>query len=407
VSYGDVSSWQFSYIPNAKMFGRSPAAVYSGMGNGTQPSRPGYSFQCPNLTLVDHYQPNLPRWGQEYPNLEEVWLTPEGVANGEDDVVNRALEWMNNLVFPHNIVTDSTYYSQDEDSVHIFTTIENPNSNLISATAYLKTIAGILIDSISLSPLLTNLNGEQWYGNLELPSTEDFYTISVTAFDITNSGSFSLPNATRFTTAGPVVIDSIYVFEGSNNFAVRPYLKNQSIITTITKAAVKVICNDPWIVSITPSIRDLPDILPDSTVSSPNMFFVIVDTSIFPGYFNFEVEVISEGWVYWKDTLRVPQVVLVDDEIPVPLSFKLEQNYPNPFNPSTKISWQLPKAANVTIKIFNALGEEVATLVDNEYQNVGTHSSLFIINSSLTSGVYFYQLKAGEYVNTKKMILLK
>jgi len=90
----------------------------------------------------------------------------------------------------------------------------------------------------------------------------------------------------------------------------------------------------------------------------------------------------------------------------IPNSISLYQNYPNPFNPSTKISWQLPISGQVTLKIFNSLGEEIKTLV-NEYQKTGLHSTLFIVNSSLPSGVYFYQLKAGEYVSTKKMIYLK
>jgi len=94
-----------------------------------------------------------------------------------------------------------------------------------------------------------------------------------------------------------------------------------------------------------------------------------------------------------------------DDEIP--LEYALHQNYPNPFNPSTKISYQLPEVSNVTLKILNILGEEVVTLVNNEYQNSGTHSSLFIVNSTLPSGVYFYQLRAGSFVETKKMILMK
>lgn len=97
-----------------------------------------------------------------------------------------------------------------------------------------------------------------------------------------------------------------------------------------------------------------------------------------------------------------------------PSDYQLYQNYPNPFNPSTKISWQLPVSGNVALKIFNSLGEEVQTLVDNEFKDAGTHSSLFNVNSSLPSGIYFYQLKvyppnsgAGLFVKTKKMILLK
>jgi len=103
----------------------------------------------------------------------------------------------------------------------------------------------------------------------------------------------------------------------------------------------------------------------------------------------------------------VSRLTDIEDQQTLPTKFVLEQNYPNPFNPSTVISYQLPEGSNVTVKIFNAIGEEVITLLDNEYQNAGEHSTLFIVNSTLPSGVYLYQLKAGEYVNTKKMILMK
>jgi hypothetical protein len=87
------------------------------------------------------------------------------------------------------------------------------------------------------------------------------------------------------------------------------------------------------------------------------------------------------------------------------------QNYPNPFNPSTKISWQSPVGSWQTLKVYDILGNEVATLV-NEYRDAGNYEIEFPPvethrDASLPSGVYFYQLKAGDYVETKKMILLK
>ena len=90
----------------------------------------------------------------------------------------------------------------------------------------------------------------------------------------------------------------------------------------------------------------------------------------------------------------------------IPKSFSLEQNYPNPFNPSTKISWQSPVDAWQTLKVYDVLGNEVVTLVD-EYQPAGTYEVEFSAKPELTSGVYFYQLKVGEYISSRKMILLK
>jgi len=89
-----------------------------------------------------------------------------------------------------------------------------------------------------------------------------------------------------------------------------------------------------------------------------------------------------------------------------PSTYNLYQNYPNPFNPSTKISWQSPVGSHQTLKVFDVLGREIETIVEG-YFEVGAHSKLYIANSSLLSGVYFYQLKAGEYTAVKKMILIK
>jgi hypothetical protein len=88
-----------------------------------------------------------------------------------------------------------------------------------------------------------------------------------------------------------------------------------------------------------------------------------------------------------------------------PKEFKLYQNYPNPFNPTTKISWQSPVGSWQTLKVYDILGNEVATLVD-EYKPAGMHNVQFTMHN-LTSGIYFYKLKAGNFVETRKMIYLK
>jgi flagellar hook assembly protein FlgD len=85
--------------------------------------------------------------------------------------------------------------------------------------------------------------------------------------------------------------------------------------------------------------------------------------------------------------------------------FALHQNYPNPFNPTTTISYGLPQKFHVSLKVYNTLGQLVATLVNDE-QEAGYREVKFD-GSDLASGVYFYQLQAGSYVNTKKLLLLR
>jgi hypothetical protein len=100
------------------------------------------------------------------------------------------------------------------------------------------------------------------------------------------------------------------------------------------------------------------------------------------------------------------QIVSVESDLnEIPSNFTLEQNYPNPFNPSTKISFGLPQRSSVVLKVFNALGQEVAELV-NESLEAGTHSYNFDA-SKLTSGIYVYSLQTDAGVISKKMTLIK
>jgi hypothetical protein len=107
-----------------------------------------------------------------------------------------------------------------------------------------------------------------------------------------------------------------------------------------------------------------------------------------------------------SDTLSVPfRVINSVAPTTLPTTFQLHQNYPNPFNPSTTISYDLPTRSHVTLRIFNVLGQEVATLVDGEVQ-AGRHEVGWNA-ARMTSGVYWYQLKANRFIETKKLILLR
>lgn len=95
----------------------------------------------------------------------------------------------------------------------------------------------------------------------------------------------------------------------------------------------------------------------------------------------------------------------VQNEINTISDFRLDQNYPNPFNPSTNITYAIPQGSYVTLKVFNILGKEIASLV-NEYQNAGSYKVQFD-GKYLSGGIYFYQITAGNFTQTRKLSLLK
>lgn len=152
----------------------------------------------------------------------------------------------------------------------------------------------------------------------------------------------------------------------------------------------------------------------------------LVDYKIFGNDGNHFAKSITNGYNSWFSDISIGNALIsASDHLPVyadflfgvttdvtaknnnTITFELNQNYPNPFNPTTVISYQLPVRRHVQIRVFDLLGREVATLV-NEEKEAGTHQSTFNTqHTSLSSGIYFYQLKAGALVLTKKMVLLR
>jgi photosystem II stability/assembly factor-like uncharacterized protein len=121
----------------------------------------------------------------------------------------------------------------------------------------------------------------------------------------------------------------------------------------------------------------------------------------------------NEGWIVGGGGPFTPVILhtttggLITDvnENNIVTEFVLHQNYPNPFNPNTNIGYQIPERSFVILKVFDALGNEIETLVNKE-QEAGSYQNTFDAEG-LSSGTYFYQLKAGKYLRTMKMILLK
>jgi ligand-binding sensor domain-containing protein len=118
-------------------------------------------------------------------------------------------------------------------------------------------------------------------------------------------------------------------------------------------------------------------------------------TNLFAGTFN----------GVWRRSLSDMITNVEDQNTGIPSQFILEQNYPNPFNPSTTIIYSLPTSEFVTLKVYDVLGKEVATLV-NEEKPAGSYEVNFNA-TDLSSGIYFYTLKTGKFSETKKLVLMK
>ena len=247
------------------------------------------------------------------------------------------------------------------------------------------------------------ISGDGIYGGyIPQQSSEDFFSLGVSTIDQSNK-YFNTPNIAGFTTAGPITVDSVFITKLTNKYQVKLDLRNKGQSYTVKNLQINMTSRDGSLDITQISAVTIASIVPGEVKAATGSFFVEVDSN-FTGIFCFDFRISSNGYVYWIDS-DTTIVTGVETKNFQPLSYQINQNYPNPFNPSTTIGYQLAKGGKVTLKVYNVLGKEIVTLV-NEYKPAGEYE----INwnaADLPSGVYFYQLQAGEFIETKKMVLLR
>jgi len=381
-----------------------------------------HSSNGPIYDKVEVYNPESNEWYNET-SIPVALCTPNIVLDGKIYIYGGTYTTHPNIgtsaiyelsyddIFAQQPYVDKPYARKNLDSVLFRTRFSNLYNHQFEPHLICANSDSTQMDSLSLFD--DGLHGDSLindglYGTYILPrQTEDFFTLSVSTIDNQTNKYYNTPGRCKFTTAGPVILDSIpFGVVPGFKFGFKPYLKNIGTVKIINTIKLKLSSNDSWINNITPAERNYSNMLPGQTVGGTQIFTVAYDTANFRGHFNLKFEISSDDFIYWiiDATIIVNPTEVEHESLPL-LVYKLEQNYPNPFNPTTKISWQLPVSGWQTLKVYDVLGNEVATLV-NEYRPAGSYEVEFDA-SNLSSGVYFYQLKAGSFIEAKKMILLR
>ncbi len=375
----------------------------------------------PIYDKVEVYNPISDEWRTDSPLPSKLAVLACTVIDGKIYVYGGAqtthpnygssgiFEFTPKVIFAKQPFTDKIYARPNIDSVFLNTRFSNPDNHQFTAHLIYANSDSTQIDSLILFDdglHKDSLSNDGLYGTHILPRlTEDFFTLCVSTIDNQTNKYYKTPDRCRFTTAGPLKLDSVsYNKVGKDFYYIRPSLRSYGSSLTIKGAKITLHLNDPWVASKNVVYFSYPDIAPGTTAKSDGSSSVTCIDSLFPGYFNLRAEITVGEYVYWTDSVNLI-VTGVKDNVPIPLDFKLSQNYPNPFNPSTTLTFVIGHSSFVTLKIYDVLGKEVATLI-NEEKPAGTYEVTWNAGN-LPSGVYFYQLKAGSYSATKKLLLLK
>jgi len=345
----------------------------------------------------------------EASNYEEgFWPIPERITPlaAEHLYLNMVLAWGNGIIENPPYVSDGTinltYCNPQTNTLLRFNAVEhNPDNHTSQVYAQLINAKDSLVSETLLAQTDSNFSGSLEINSLD----EDFYKVRYkqSGTDIPSNLYYCDNSKLQFTNVGPVVLDSISIVKNATSYSVKTYIRNNSAVVKITKPSVKLSCSDAWAKPITSNVRSLADISPGGIVSNSSSFTVKTIDSLFGGYFNFNVEVSSNGYYYWTDSAKIT-ITGINKEQPQ-VAFSLGQNFPNPFNSVTTITWQLAYSSKVTLKVYDLLGRKVTTLVD-EQRPAGEYETRFDA-VLLPKGIYFYELKAGGFSQTRKMIVLE
>ncbi len=359
--------------------------------------------------------------------LGVIVLTSGNSINGMREVWAQLFEFGEyyKKIYPQNVRLNSSFMQVNTDTLIFNTEFVNHNNHNFSANALITSIDSVYTDSF---PLYDDGNhgdiqaADGIWGNYMLPiSTENEFMVGVSTVDLDSGGFFELNGLSRFTTIGPVVVDSLFTSTGS--FVLHPgdsilmalVLKNMGSVSSAQNISSDLTSGSPCVKRIVSEGTIYGNINPGQTATMVGAYTLVMNDSC-PNVssIKFDVSINSNGYTFWSDSIFfdfVTDIKQYDEKIP--LTYSLKQNYPNPFNPRTTIEFSISKNEFVSLKIYNLLGQKVASLVDQKL-TPGNYKYNWDA-SGFASGVYIYRLYADNpstgsgqrFVQSCKMLLLR
>ncbi|MCB0265176.1 MAG: T9SS type A sorting domain-containing protein [Calditrichaeota bacterium] len=329
-------------------------------------------------------------------------------------------EWLKKLrrpvIRPLHSTTSANFNQPVVDSIGFTTRFSNPHNLAFESQVVIENFEKMKLDTLPLFD--DGLHGDSLandglYGNyLSTHQMEESFRLGVQVNNTALGDTFYFHDLAAFSTKGPLTVDH-YKFFGSDTIPnpgdilnLQVFMKNNGINAPVNDLQIG-LNNIDTCVLFNPTIRrEITNIQPGE-VNTHGAIPIRIETDCSsPRVVSIEVKIFKNQYLFWVDTLYIDTMVgLEPADGQIPDEYKLSQNYPNPFNPGTTIEFALPYSGWVTLKIYNALGQEVAVLVA-ENMVAGTYK--YDWNASgLSSGVYFYRLETGEFSATKKLLFLQ
>ncbi len=323
------------------------------------------------------------------------------------------------LISPYtqNVEFNNPYQSPGSDTLQIFCETFNPDSHLVELSAHVESFDQSVKDSIRLFDDGDHDDGASedgvFGGSWPVPPGDLYYKLDMLTYSVDSSYANYQSNKAHFTTIGPVILTEYITASGDTfttpgaDFLIKLNLQNYSETETIPNITAELVATDTCILEILHDKVNYGTLTPGESDQTEGVYALRINPNCpTPSRPTVDVLIKSDGNIFWKEKLHFDIVSDIEGESQnIPQQFVLEQNYPNPFNPLTVISYQLPEPSDVTLDIFNIVGQKVATLISAR-KAAGNHIIEFNAKN-LSSGIYYYRIEAGDFQDVKKMILIK
>jgi len=420
-SFGDLNTFKMRFHPMVRFFGLPTNGAFVVPGSllfvGSDWGSWYYMYAPAQMYSLCNNEGFLLHKG--FPVDEELWLTRDDVAKEEDTVVKRAIEWINNLSYAYDVIADHLVISPDQDTVSISAIVENPNQHPITVLSVFTNDSNAVIDSIYLYDDGLHHDGaavDKVWANTYIytKNIEQTIHVCISTNDPIDSDTRNLTNAVQFTSIGPLVLDSISNISTDKEVNAGDLLRFKFTVSNEGKTATALnvfsyaVPLDTCAAIKTTAKCVYGNLEPGATYEASNSQSISFNKNCAGQTAWFALDIYSNNYHFWSDTFSIyinPPSGIESVEDIIVKEFDLKQNYPNPFNPSTTIKFQIPNSNFVTLGIYNLLGQKVATLV-NKKLNAGIYTAEWNA-AGFASGVYLYRLQAGNYTETKKLILLR
>ncbi len=346
---------------------------------------------------------------------DEYWL--DDIFKAYFDRIMYYYNYPYDKVHAYDVNVSTPFIHENQDNLIITSQINNPNECNIEAYAYISNRDSSYIDSIALfDDGLHNdsLPGDGFYGRtIDAFTVEDEFSLTVNTYDL-DSGYYHISGDTaRFTSIGPLVYEN-HSYNQSDTLPnpgdllyIYFTLKNEGSTASADNVEAKLISLDT-LVYTNSSFLSFGDIAPGEMKTNVYAIGVIISENCpVNAEIPIGVDIMSNGYTFWSDTFSIIVTDPVSIEEPENLSSKsiISQNYPNPFQSKTIFSYNLALDCNVELSIYNINGQQITTLI-SEKKPKGEHE-LEWDAQNISNGVYYYIFKAGDFIQTRKLLLIK